>query len=225
MKNALPELALLVVPRIQKVRDELSLFFVATVEPFLRGMRRTFKDEFIRDLVVPLVAVCLGLSVLCSVVWTKGMGNRSVSFVSVAYAGKPEVMKIPRRQHGKLHIKAKQDMKPEIVSVMVSLIAFLIFAALLLAMFWGNKGITFGVILVSLSAICALAVTAGQAAAILRPNMTVVFLLIVLSSFGLSAYSMRRFVDPSMMHKVSLTLLGECLIVYIISFIASFPYL
>ena len=82
MKNALPELALLVVPRVQKVRDELSLFFVATVEPFLCSMRRTFKDEFIMDLVVPLVAVCLGLSVLCSIVWTKGMGNRNVSFVS-----------------------------------------------------------------------------------------------------------------------------------------------
>ena len=225
MKNALSELALLIVPRVQKVRDEMSLFFVATVEPFLRSMRRPFKDEFIRDLVVPLVAVCLGLSVLCSVVWTKGMGNRSVSFVSVAYAGKPEVMKIPRRQIGKSHTKAKSDIKPEIVSAISSLIALLVFAALLLAMFWGKKGKSFGVILVSLSAICALAITAGQVAAVFRPNTTVVFLSIVLAAIGRSAHCMKRWIDPSMRDKVSLALLGEFLLVYVVSFTASLPYL
>ena len=210
--------------RIQNIIDVPLLFFQGNIQSILGRIKRTLKDEFVRDLFIPLTTVCLVLSVLCSVVWIKGMGNRSVSFVSVAYAGKPELIKIPRH-HGRLHMKAKPDIKPEIVSAISSLIAFLVFASLILAMFWGKRGVSFGIILVSLSAICGLAITAGQVAAVFRPNTTGIFLVIVLSSVGLSAYFIKRLIDSTMMDRVSLALLGECLLVYIMSFTASIPYL
>jgi len=225
MKSISSELAPRFFPVIQKVFNAPSLFFRTNIEPILRRMKKTFEDEFLRELVIPLTVVCLVLSIFCSVLWTKGMGNRSVSFVSTAYAGKPEVMKIPRRQFGKPHTKTKSDIKPEIVSAISSLIALLVFASLLLVMFWGKSGKSFGVILVSLSAICALATTAGQVAAVFRPNMTAVFLSIVLAAVGLSVYFMKRWIDSSMTDKVSLALLGEFLLVYLVSFTASLPYL
>ncbi len=225
MKSISSELAPRFFPVIQKVLDAPSLFFRANVEPILHKMKKTFEDEFLKELVVPLTVVCLVLSIFCSVLWIKGMGNRSVSFVSMAYAGKPEVMKISPRRHGKFRVTTTAGMKPKIEEAMFSLIALLFFVASLLGMFWGKRGATFGVILVSLSAIGALAITGGQIAAILRPNMTAVFLLFVLLSFGLSAYFMKRWVAPSMVNRVSLALLGESLLVYLVSFTASLPYL
>ena len=225
MKSISSELAPRFFPVIQKVFNAPSLFFRTNVEPILRRMKKTFEDEFLRELVVPLTVVCLVLSVFCSVLWTKGMGNRSVSFVSTAYAGKPEVMKISPRRHGKLRVTTTAGMKPKIEEAIFSLIALLFFVASLLRMFWGKKKIASGVILVSLSAIGALAITGGQVTAILYPKWTALFLLIVLLSFGRMAYLMNRLIDSSDMNRVSLALLGEFLLVYLVSFTASLPYL